>query len=165
MGINDQDKIPAPGGFRDPKNHNNPSYSANFELRVWMADTGKWETVPLQSIHEGEMLSGKVKDYDFTKDFGYKLFEINKLASVDSRFNPGQKEVVPVVRLENQKTKAIEEVCTFSPKRRSAKNRSMSSIKSSRRKTRKWTKSAKAPPPPAIAPTAPAPAAPAAPHP
>ena len=52
------------------------------------------------------MLSGKIKDYDFTKDLGYRLVEI-KNVEVESVVK-GQKEIKPVVVLEDQKTKTTE---------------------------------------------------------
>ena len=102
------------GTVRNPANPKNLNFTVNFEVGIWVADLAKWMSHPLQDIHEGDMLSGKVsyskggekKEYDFTKDLGYKLFEVN-MEEVDSKVN-GQKVVKEVAQLENQKTKKME---------------------------------------------------------
>lgn len=159
-------KVPPLGFIRNPASHDNKDASVSFEINVWVSDSAEWKKLTLQDIHEGDVLSGKIlyskggekKEYDFTKDLGYKLYEVN-MEELDSKVN-GQKVTKEAVLLENQKTKKMEhfvqesKLITESPKLSDydkiidAQDKEMEKIK----------KAAATPGPAAPTPAAPAPA-------
>lgn len=106
--------VPPPGFARNPAAHDSKDYSVNFEVRLWINDLKDWKIAQINELKEGEMLGGKIQYrapgakentvYDFTKDLGYKLYEVNN-EEVEVK---GGKQVTEVATLENQRTKAME---------------------------------------------------------
>src|SRR5207248_672576 len=79
--------VPPKDAVRNPDAHDRKDYSVNFEARIWINELKNWKVAQINEVKEGEMLSGKVQFrapgasentvYDFTKDLGYKLYEVN----------------------------------------------------------------------------------------
>ncbi len=99
--------IPDPGRVRNPNSHDDKSYSVTLSMKAWIPDLGDWARKTLTDLREGDAIVGKIpytkggekKDYDFTKDFNYKVWEINK-EQVDSKV-VGQTEIKEVALLQN----------------------------------------------------------------
>ena len=106
--------VPPKDTPRNPAAHDRHEYSVNFEVRIWVNELKNWKVAQINELKEGEMLAGKIQYrvpgaaensvYDFTKDLGYKLYEVNN-EDVEIR---GAKVVQEVATLENQRTKAME---------------------------------------------------------
>ncbi|HLX60466.1 MAG TPA: hypothetical protein VKX17_04200 [Planctomycetota bacterium] len=107
--------VPAAEVPRDPAHHDREDYSVRFEIRVWINELKDWKVAQLNEVKEGQVLSGKVSykvpgadkptEYDFTKDLGYKLYEVNM---EDVPGPTGSMIKTEVAQLINERTKQIE---------------------------------------------------------
>jgi len=105
--------VPGIDRVRNPEKHDDKSYNVTFEVYAWINDLQQWKEITIENVHEGEMLSGvakyqvkgEAKEYDFTKDLAYKLFEVN--TELIETFVKGKLEPKPVVILENLQLRAM----------------------------------------------------------
>ncbi len=99
--------VPPIGAVRNPAAPKWDTFKVNFEVRAWIQDAGKWVTARVENIAEGDTIGGTIKydkkEYPFTKDLNFKLYEVNNEEIVSAI--GGRKIVAEVTYIEDLRSK------------------------------------------------------------